>query len=573
MKKTKRSPEPKRETRSVIETKPAAKWWLRWWVWVTVLAGLLVVFEAYGPALNGGFVLDDRFLPYYAPVISNQISGWVGTNRPLLMLSFWLDHLRSGSGEPVLSVFHSTNILIHFLTSVFVALIAAKLLEWAGVAARMRTVLAIFAGALFLLHPVQTESVAYVASRSENLSILFFFAAYAIFLYRQGESITLLRAVAVLALFGAAAATKQHTLVLPALLLLTDYFWGRGGILKNRILYGLLAIGGAIGGVALLQILRTTTSAGFRVEGFTPFSYFFTQCRVIWIYIRLFFLPYGQNIDPDIPVSHTLFEHGAIFGLLGLIALVAAAWMFRRRYPLGSFGIFMFLLLLAPTSSFVPILDVLAEHRLYLPFPGLALVCLEIMRRMKLAQAASLGVAVLAACTFLTYQRSEVWESPLSLWEDSVSKSPNKYRPRFQVAFAKFDIGHCVESLPDYEKAAQVGPVDDQLLIDWALALDCAGNWPAAVDKLKQAALFHNTAHLHSQIGMVNAKHGQTQEALQALAEAEKIDPKYDMTYVYRGNIYEQAGDRAAAAREYERAVKLNAGNQPARDGLARVSH
>ncbi len=157
------------------------------------LAGLIVVFAAYGPALNGGFVLDDRSLPYYAPQISEQLNGWIGSVRPLLMLSFWIDH-RLGGSDPY--TFHATNVFLHFLTSVLAALIAAQFLKWAGVQGRLRAVLAVFSGALFLLHPIQTESVAYVASRSENLSVLFFFAAFAVFLYKRGDSITFLRALA-----------------------------------------------------------------------------------------------------------------------------------------------------------------------------------------------------------------------------------------------------------------------------------------------------------------------------------------------------------------------------------------
>ncbi len=71
---------------------------------------------------------------------------------------------------------------------------------------------------------------------------------------------------------------------------------------------------------------------------------------------------------------------------------------------------------------------------------------------------------------------------------------------------------------------------------------------------------------------MVYAKHNRTQEALDALAAAESVDPRYEMTYVYRGNIYEQSGDRVAASREYRRAVDLNPANQVARDNLTRVS-
>ncbi|PYT14064.1 MAG: hypothetical protein DMG59_18510 [Acidobacteria bacterium] len=158
------------------------------------------------------------------------------------------------------------------------------------------------------------------------------------------------------------------------------------------------------------------------------------------------------------------------------------------------------------------------------------------------------------------------------MWRDTVSKSPSKVRPRFQLAFALYDAGKYAESAQSYEIASRLGPVDYQLLLDWALALDGAGRVNEAIDKLRQAALFERSAHVFTQMGMVYAKHGRTQEALDALAEAEKIDPRFEITYLYRGNVYESAGDRVAAAREYQRAVALNPTNQAARDALVRVS-
>ena len=101
----------------------------------------------------------------------------------------------------------------------------------------MRDVLSVFAAALFLLHPLQTESVAYVTSRSEVLSILFFFLALAVFLFRRNTAISVPVVILVLALFAMAFLTKEHTAVLPAFLLLTDYFWNPGfkfeGIKRN----------------------------------------------------------------------------------------------------------------------------------------------------------------------------------------------------------------------------------------------------------------------------------------------------------------------------------------------------
>ncbi len=536
---------------------------------------MVLAFQVYAPALGGGFVWDDRFLPFFAPDITADIGRFLSNLRPLLMLSFWVDFRLSHDQQNVAQFaeqFHTTNVILHTLTSVLAALIMKKLLEWAGVTGRLGVAIAVFSGALFLLHPLQTESVAYVASRSEVLSVLFYYAAFAVFLYRRTESITLWRSLAVLVLFGAAIAVKEHTLTLPVLLLLTDYFWGRGGLRKNGILYGLIAVVGAAGVGFVLYVLSYANTAGFRMKEMTPLDFFYTQCRVVWIYIRMFFLPFGQNIDPDVPVSHSLLEHGAILGLIAFIALAAAAWIYRKRFPLASFGIFVFLLLIAPTSSIVPIRDVQAEHRLYLPFIGLILVCAEFLRRLSFQRVIVVGAALLAICAVLTYQRNRVWSSSLSLWQDSVDKSPNKYRPRFQLAYAQYELRHCSDSVANYEAAARIGPIQDDLLVDWALALGCAGRWGDAIGRFQQAARMNNTAHVHTQIAVAYVNLKQLDLALNELKIAEQLDAGYDMTYVYRGKIYELNGDKPAAGREFKHACDLNPQNTSACEDVKRMN-
>ncbi len=542
----------------------------RTWLWTGLgaFAGLSLVFEIYAPALRGPFILDDRYLPIFNPNITGDIRGWVTFIRPMLGFSYWIDYLIHG---PDPFGFHVSNVLLHFAVSAIAAVVAAKFLEWAGTPQRMRIALAGFAGALFLLHPLQTESVAYLASRSEILSMLFYYAAFAVFIYREGGRMSLLRSLLVFILFGAALATKEHTLTLPLLLVLTDFWWRRGGFRAHRILYSLLALAGAAGAAFIWRVISTTNTAGFQMRDLPPAVYFFTQCRVVWTYIRMFFLPYGQNIDPDIPVSATLMDHGAIFGLLGFAAAVVLAWIYRKDFPLASFGLLMFLLLISPTSSFVPIKDVLAEHRLYMPFLGLIFVCLEFLRRLRFSQAALACCAILAVCCVLTYQRVSLWESAVLLWQDSVNKSPNKYRPRFQLAYAQYEQGQCGDAVQSYETAIKLGPADQRLLVDFALALDCAGRWTRAIEELHRALAYENTAHIHTQIGMILAKHGKFPDALEQLAQAEQIDPRYEMTYVYRGNIYETSGNKALASREYQHAIALNPQNQSAREALSRV--
>jgi tetratricopeptide (TPR) repeat protein len=234
----------------------------------------------------------------------------------------------------------------------------------------------------------------------------------------------------------------------------------------------------------------------------------------------------------------------------------------------------MFLILIAPTSSFVPIADPMAERRLYLPFIGLLFIAVDFLSRWnttKTTLAAALAV-VLAAEAAATYQRNQLWNSAVDLWKDSVAKSPNKYRPRFQLAFAYFMAGADDDAIEQFQKVADLGKPTYELLIDWALAYDAAGKLDQALDKLKQAAAIERTAHVFSQIGMVYGKMGKYPEALDALATAQQLSPRFAMTYYTRGNVYELQGNRAQAAEEYRRALSFNSQLQVARDALARVS-
>ena len=560
----------KRQNKSEPAPAKPRHWWQLWWVWAVILGALFAVYQIYEPALNGGFVFDDRYLPFFDPNVSGKFWTFVGNLRPLLMISFWIDYHRAGGADP--HAFHSTNILLHFCTSILISLIVLRIVEWANVQGRMRVALALFSGGLFLLHPLQTESVAYVASRSEVLSALFYFAAFALFVWRP-DSMTrgreLIRVLAILLLFVAAAGTKEDTLTLPVLMVLTDLYWHRG-LRRNSILYATLGVTAIAGAVYVLRILRSSNSAGFRFGGVTPLNYFFTESRVLWTYLRLIILPAGQNVDPDVAISHGAFDHGAIVFLLALVALAVAAWMYRQRAPLAAFGFFAFLLLIAPTSSIVPIKDVLAEHRLYIPFLGLTLIACDLLRRSAFPQAVTIAGIALIVCSAVTYQRAEVWSGPLALWRDTIEKSPDKYRPRFQLAYANFEQNHCAEAVKDYQIASKLAPVDDELLVDWALALDCDNQHNAALDKLHQAAAMNNTPHVHTQIAVVYAKRQRYEQARAELMQALQLDPINNLAISYLGSV-EEAEHRCPEARaDYQRALQLNPNNQLASAGLQR---
>ncbi len=550
------------------------------WVWIyaaAAFAALLGAFEVYWPAIRGPFLLDDMSLMYMYPNAAQiPFVAWLHQLRPLLMVTFWANFEQSGAQSTF--GYHVVNVLLHFCNAIFTFLIVRRVLGWAAVEEMRARILAFFAAGLFLLHPLQTESVSYIASRSETLSVFFVLAALAVFVTRNAPAASIPRIAVLLALFAAAAASKEHTAVLPAVLLLTDYYWNfefsPSTIVRNWKVYVPIAAGAALFGAYLVRILSNNGTAGFQVAGVTWYQYFFTQCRVIWDYLRLYVLPIGQNLDPDVDISRSILAHGAIVGLAALIAVSALAWIYRRQFPIGSYGWFVFLLLLAPTSSFVPILDPMAERRLYLPFLGLLLITVEFVRRWKPSRNAFVAALalVLIAEGALTYQRNLLWGSEVAIWKDTVDKSPRKMRPRYQLAMADFHAGDCAASVNEYQRTATLETPDYGLLLDWGLAYDCAGNTQQAIAKLAQAVALHPSAHTYSQLGREYGKAGNYPQALQALTMAQKLDPGFAMTYYTLGNVYQAQGDLARAREDYQTVLSIDPYNEPARAALARLA-
>ncbi|HEX4807490.1 MAG TPA: tetratricopeptide repeat protein [Bryobacteraceae bacterium] len=541
-------------------------------------AAILIAFLVYGPAMDGPFLYDDRYLPFLdRHLIGQPFTAWLIGLRPFVNLSFWLNAQISGSET---WSYHAGNILLHALNSVLVFFIARWFLGRVGTPEKQLNVLSAIAGALFLVHPLQTEAVAYVTSRSETLAVLFFYGAFALFLYRRKGGIDWLSAIGVLALFAAAQMTKEYSVVFPALLLLTDWLFPAGPdsqrhsaigtIRQNWRLYSLLLAGAAIGGALIIRVLAHTTSAGFHLKEASPSQYFLTECRAIWVYLRLVVLPFGQNVDPDFHFSRGL-DPLAVVGLLGLSALVAVSLIFRRRYALAAFGFLAMLLCLAPTSSLLPIADPLAEHRMYLPMFAVVLIGLEFLRRWNVDQGRMIGAAAVALllCTYLSFARSSLWANEIGLWQDSVNNSPRKLRPHFQLAFSYYRAGRCGNAVEAFQKAAQIQTPSFELLHDWGEAADCTG------DETQALALFQRAEQLQSedglvasQIGMILAKQKRYGEALAELNKAQGKSPDLAPIYAYRGNIYYAQGDFAKAVDEFQHALLIDSENRMAIDGI-----
>jgi tetratricopeptide (TPR) repeat protein len=129
----------------------------------------------------------------------------------------------------------------------------------------------------------------------------------------------------------------------------------------------------------------------------------------------------------------------------------------------------------------------------------------------------------------------------------------------------------CDLAAREYEKAAQLEKPNYNLLIDWAAAYDCMHQPEQALETLRKAAALDSTAHVYTQIAKVYGEQQHWAEALDALSKAEKLEPRYAVTYAYRGLVHLATGQSAAAVQDFQLALTLDPTLQPAQAGLAQA--
>ena len=547
-----------------------------WWLFLAALACALVIgFFLYTPALSGPFLFDDLGLPFASATLRDRpLADWVSGVRPVLMFSYWVNQTFFGH-HPV--DFHAVNVLIHVLNAALVFLVLRRLLalgDWM----EQRLTQAAAAGALvFLIHPLQTESVSYIAGRSESLATFFMLLAYVAFLYRPKESISWTQCILVLALFGIAVGTKENAISLALILFLTDVFWPKpfstSGLRQNWRLYALLIPGAIIAAGGVLWMLAAAPSAGFSLSGMAWPQYGLTEARAIFVYIRLAIFPVALSIDHDYAVSHTIFEHGAIFWLLLLTGLLAACFQLRRKYPLACFGFLFFLAALAPTSSIVPIADPLVERRMYLPLVGLILIGCEIIRRIRLSPpiAWSAGAVAVTLLSGWCYARNQQYAHPETLFADSAADSTRNWRPYVHLAHTLYAERRCEEEIPYLERADRLFPKNFDIQMEWGGALECLGQPREAARRLEFAAQIKPDSQAWELLGLLYGAMHKMGESGVALRTATRLQPESPSAHRSLAIWYEAVAAYTAAEEEYSRSLALDSRDRLAGLGLFRV--
>lgn len=580
----------RQKTERAAAAVPVREFSLPWWTPLAVLAGLIAI---YGPALNGVPVYDDLLLPVFQPHPSHAWFPYLRGGRPLYYLSLHLNYLLAGQET---FVYHLTNVLLHALVGCLVYFILRRALELTGGARREASLAALFGSLVFLFHPVQTEAVAYIASRSESLSTLFAYSALALLLAQGEEAIGWGRAALILGLLAAGTLVKEHVVAMAAVLVVVDWRLKQkgavAGLVRNWRLHAGLVLGAilAVPAIVLFVTRHSSRSAGLAVPDTNWFRYLCTQFEVIWIYIRLFVFPINQSMNYDVPTAGGLFDPLVLLGLAGLAGLLYLAWRYRSRYPLAALGIVVFLILLAPTSSVIPIADTVAERRMYLPGIGLALIVVECVRRLRgpAWKNALLG-GVIAVLGLGTWSYSHAFSSEVSVWEYAAAARPGNLFARSYLGAAYLKAGRCQEAVTTFESiesAAQgkrLGRDAFLFYMDFAAALECQRQLDRAEKVCLKAIEIVPTTRGYTKVGRLSpmarawarlahlyALQQRWDEAFAAQKQAAQFNPSFGwLAYSIRGSMNLSLNQFEEAAAAFQQALQLRPGDTDSQNGLA----
>jgi tetratricopeptide (TPR) repeat protein len=507
------------------------------------LAALL--WFVYRPSLSGGFVLDDAIsisdnpsVRSLWPITAPPAGGPTG-GRPVANFTFALNYA-VGSETPL--GYRLGNLALHWMTTLVLFAVTRRTLLLPKLRPRFATVatpVAAIAAAWWAVHPVQASAVAYIAQRTELLMAFFYLLTLFCFLRGTTERPRFWHPLAVLCcILG--MGSKESMVTAPLLVLVFDRVFVSEGwmaaLRRRRGLYLGLAGSWLVLGALMATSHLTKRGAGFGVA-VPPLDYLLTETRVVLRYLGL-----GAWPNP------LIFDHGWEFlrslreawpHALALAALwTATLWALRRRPLLAMDGAW-FLVILLPTSSFVPVGEQpMAESRLYLPLASIAVLlgagaCALAGRRAWWP----LVLATLALRT-IAHQRARIHGDAFALWRDTVAKKPDNARAHRWLGDLSFLAGRVEDAIAALKTAVRLKP-------DY-------------IDS-------------HSNLGSYLTTTGRPDEALAPLAVALHLKPDYPQAYYNLGNAHAARRDDASAIGAYERALQLAPTHAKAHNNLANL--
>jgi len=457
-----------------------------------------VALAAFGWSGAGPFHLDDATILSARAV--TEFSGPLRLIRfpqshPLTWLTFWVNY-QLGGANPI--GWHVVNLLLH---------LASVLLVFSALRRLIPERAAFLAAALFAVHPLNAETVNYIHARGALLCTVLSLASLRSWLGGR-------RWLAVAWFAGALLASNQ-CLTFPLFILLINF-----GPSRERREWKPLAAMLALSFLAALQTLYTSSSAGV-----SRLAYLAAEGPVVLRYLRLLLIPAGLTVDPDVRL---VTGWPAFLSWLAVLALGASALLLFSRFRAGFW--FLVGLLLLPSASIWPAVDLAADSRMYLPMIAFAACAGVLLERVKPAVIAAIAVVLIG----LSVERTLVWRTEQSLWSDAMEKSPDKVRPKIQLA----RVSDPARALALLQQAESQAPQDPRI--------------PA-------------------EMGRIYLANGNAAQALAEFGRALALNPRSADALNNRGAALLALGQADAARQDFERALAINPCQPNARENLVHM--
>jgi protein O-mannosyl-transferase len=547
------------------------------WTASIILAG--AVWSVYANSLSAPFIFDDTSSIQENPTIRRLWPPWQALSpprngsgvdgRPVLNFSFAINYALHGTD---VRGYHVGNTLIHAVAALllfgFVRRMVAGGAHVPETLRRSALPIAFFVALLWAVHPLQTESVTCVVQRTESLSGCVYLAT--LYLFARGvrsegnTSRAWLTASAFACLFG--MATKETVATAPLVVLLADRTFAAGTFreaLRRRAVYHAALVATWIPLAALMTgSAWRGGSVGFS-HGIGPWLSLLTQCKAVVMYLGLSFWPHPLVVDYGTEVIEKLREVLPQAILLTSLA-AATVWALVRRPALGFLGAWFFVIL-APSSSFVPLLtQTMAEHRMYLPLAAvMALVVAGLFALGRARRGATVAAGLVCAGAaialgFGTIRRNDDYATVVGLWTDTVRACPDNARAHYNLGLALSRVGDDPGAARCYREALRLLPAFGDAHLNLGSLLFAEGRFEEArVHYEEGLRLKPRSAVAHNNMGNALALEGDAAGALRHYEEAVRLDPDYGEAWNNLGYALSTGGSVDEAIAPLRKAIAL----------------
>jgi tetratricopeptide (TPR) repeat protein len=488
--------------------------------------------------------------------------------RPLVTASLALDYWIGGGLRP--AAFHLSTFFWYLVQLALIYVLFLRLLDGAHYAA-------LFAAALYGLHPANAETVNYIVQRADLYATAGVVAGLVMYSAMPAQR----RWGLYLAPPLAGMLAKPSALVFAPILLAYILLFDRAR--QETVASCLRRAAPAFLISAAYWIFQSVmTPPTYVGSDFAPYQYWITQPYVTLRYFRSFFLPIYLSADTDLRPFETLADARAVAGCVFTLALALTAGIAARRpgWRPVSFGLLWFLIGLAPTAL-VPLAEVENDHRMFLPFVGLTLSVAWTGWRMWLSRpmpsaALLVPAAVLIACAWGTHARNQVWRTEETLWLDVTRKSPANGRGWMNYGLTQMQKGELAAAYGDFERARALSPGYSLVEVNLGVVSGALGRLTEAEQHFRRAIeLAPADSESYSYYSRWLESRGRGPEALAALTRAASLNPSdpeprrrlallqsrkagpSPEDYLARSLAYHQAGRYQECIRAAEEALRL----------------